>query len=56
MDSELEIEKFPITVKSSINLCKIHYLYMSLGVSCLYVVDDGIFKGVITRKKFFELK
>ncbi len=53
--SGLKFDRSPISVNLWTYLSKIHYLFITLGVSTVFVVDRGVLKGVIKRNYFLGL-
>ena len=54
-DPILYLDRSPAIVTPSTNLCKVHYLFVALGVSTIFVVEKGVLKGVIKRNYFLGL-
>ena len=54
-DNVLGLDRSPITVNPSTNLCKIHYLIIALGISTIFIAEKGCLKGVIKRNYFLGL-
>ena len=54
-DPLLNLDRSPAIVTPSTNLCKVHYLFVALGVSTIFVVEKGVLKGVIKRNYFLGL-
>lgn len=54
-DPILCLDRSPVIVNPSTNLCKVHYLFIALGVSTIFVIDKGILKGVIKRNYFLGI-
>ena len=54
-NSLLKFDRSPISVNLWTYLSKIHYLFIMLGVSTIFVVDRGVLKGVIKRNYFLGL-
>lgn len=54
-DPILNLDRSPAIVTPSTNLCKVHYLFVALGVSTIFVVEKGVLKGVIKRNYFLGL-
>lgn len=53
--SRIKFDRSPISVNLWTYLSKIHFLFISLGVSTIFVVDRGVLKGVIKRNYFLGL-
>ena len=54
-DPILNLDRSPAIVTLSTNLCKVHYMFVALGVSTIFVIEKGILKGVIKRNYFLGL-
>lgn len=54
-DPILCLDRSPVIITPSTNLCKVHYLFIALGVSTIFVIEKGILKGVIKRNYFLGL-
>lgn len=54
-DPILNLDRSPAIVTPSTNLCKVHYLFVALGVSTIFVIEKGVLKGVIKRNYFLGL-
>lgn len=55
MDPLLKFDPSPLTVNLTMNLCKLHYLFINLGVSTIFVIEDGVLQGIIKKTHFLEL-
>eukprot|EP01017_Pseudomicrothorax_dubius_P039955 TRINITY_DN6198_c0_g1_i3.p1 TRINITY_DN6198_c0_g1~~TRINITY_DN6198_c0_g1_i3.p1 ORF type:complete len:754 (+),score=127.83 TRINITY_DN6198_c0_g1_i3:57-2318(+) len=53
--SLLNYNRSPMIITRETPLLKVQFLFVMLGCSTLFVVDDGILKGVITKEKFLKL-
>ena len=49
---ELELDDAPLSVSENTPLAKVHFMFMMLGLSQLYVLRDGTLVGYITRDSF----
>lgn len=52
----LVIDHAPLSVIKHTPLAKVHYLFLMLGLSQLYITNKGAIEGVITRDSFIKLK
>lgn len=52
----LIIDHAPLSVPEHTPLAKVHYLFLMLGLSQLYITHKGAIKGLITRDSFIKLK
>lgn len=52
----LVVDHAPLSVPEHTPLAKVHYLFLMLGLSQLYITHKGALKGVITRDSFIKLK
>jgi signal-transduction protein with cAMP-binding, CBS, and nucleotidyltransferase domain len=53
---ELEFDSAPLSVQESTYLSKVHFLFLMLGLSQLFVTLRGRLSGVITRESFTKYK
>lgn len=51
----LHFDRSPVSVNLSAHLSKVHYLFIMLGISTVFVIDKGVLKGVIKRNYFLGL-
>lgn len=54
-NSRLKFDRSPISINLWTYLSKVHFLFVALGVSTIFVVDRGVLKGVIKRNHFLGL-
>ena len=57
MDEDLELQEAdeaPITVHKQTQLARVHFILIMLGVPQLYVVEEGILTGIISRDDFLQ--
>ena len=54
-NGRLRFDRSPVAVNLWTYLSKVHFLFISLGVSTVFVVDRGVLKGVIKRNYFLGL-
>jgi CBS domain-containing protein len=52
----LVTDNAPLSVSEHTPLAKVHYLFLMLGLSQLYITHKGALKGIITRDSFIKLK
>ncbi len=51
----LNLDRSPVIVNPSTNLCKVHYLFIVLGISTVFVVDKGVLLGLIKKNHLLGL-
>lgn len=54
-NSFLKFDRSPVSVNLWTYLSKIHFLFITLGVSTIFVLDRGVLKGVIKKNYFLGL-
>ena len=52
----LHISKSPTFVPMNTSLAKIHFLFLLLGLSQIYITDQGRLEGIINRETFWSAK
>jgi len=52
----LHISKSPTFVPLNTSLAKIHFLFLLLGLSQIYITDQGRLEGIINRETFWSAK
>jgi len=52
----LHISKSPTFVPLNISLAKVHFLFLLLGLSQIYITDQGKLEGIINRDTFWSAK
>jgi hypothetical protein len=48
----MELDDAPLSIPENIPLAKVHFMFMMLGLSQLYVLRKGVLVGYITRDSF----
>ena len=54
-DLALKFDSSPLTVNPTLNLCKLHFLFINLGVNTIFIIDQGILLGVINKYYLLSL-
>ena len=52
----LHVSKSPTFVPMNTSLAKIHFLFLLLGLSQIYITDQGKLEGIINRETFWSAK
>ena len=50
----IEIDRAPFTLLLETPLAKIHFLFTMLNISKLFVIDEGVLVGIITKNEFLR--
>ena len=52
----LNFDRSPVCINIDTNLTKVHFLFNSLNISTIFVLDDKSFlQGIIKRNSFIDL-
>ena len=54
-DPVLNFDRSPMMINPSTNLAKVHFLFITLGVSTLFVCEKGVLLGIIKKNIFLGL-
>mmetsp|Transcript_1066 Transcript_1066/g.942 ORF Transcript_1066/g.942 Transcript_1066/m.942 type:complete len:97 (+) Transcript_1066:1889-2179(+) len=53
-DPEVDVNLAPFTLLEQTPLAKVHFLFTMLNVSHIFVINEGVLVGIITKKRVFE--
>ena len=55
-DKNVNVELAPFTLLDQTPLAKVHFLFTMLNVSQIFVINEGVLVGIITKKEFLGRK
>lgn len=54
-EETLKFDRSPVCIDPYMHLCKVHFLFIQLTISTIFVKEYGVLQGIIKKKYFFSL-